>query len=92
MSIDKVLDDYKLVIIEGIPIETVEMGTLCKPKEITRDDLLNAIGKETFDEVIKWEEKKEINTVMNIESTNKKTGKRRVFRIYWKHVQIFFEG
>lgn len=92
MSIDKVLDDYKLVIIEGIPIQRVKNGTLCKPKEITREDLLKAVGNETFGEFIKWEDKKEIHSVMNIECINKKTGERRVFRIYWKHVEVFFEG
>lgn len=92
MSIEKILDDYKLVIIEGIPVKEAVNGVICTPKEISREELLKAIGNETFADVIKWEDKKEINVTMNIENTNKRTGKKRYFKIYWKHTAVFFEG
>lgn len=91
MSIEKVLDDYKLVIVEGIPVKTVKEGKICKPKEITRDELLNAVGNETFGEVIKWEDKKQYNVKMQIESTNKKTNETRYFQIYWTRMLAFFD-
>lgn len=89
---DEVFEDYKLEIIEGIPIKTTSNGILCKPKEITREDLLKAIGNETFAEVIKFEDEKEVLKTMWIECIDKKTGDKRYFKIYWKHILYFFEG
>lgn len=76
MSIEKILDNYKLVIIEGIPVKKVENGVICTPKEISREELLKAVGNETFGDFIKWEDKKEINVTMNIQNTDKRTGKK----------------
>lgn len=91
MSIEKVLDDYKLVIIEGIPVKIVEEGIICKPKEITREDLLKVVGNDTFGEVIKWEDKKQYNVKMQIQSTDNKTNETRYFQIYWKRLLAFLD-
>lgn len=92
MSIEKILDDYKLVIIEGLPVKRVSNGVICTPKEITREDFLKAVGNETFGEFIKWEDKKETNVTMRIESEDLITGEKRYFKIYWKRTSFYFEG
>lgn len=91
MSIEKVLDDYKLVIVEGIPVKTVKEGKICKPKEITREELLKAIGNESFGEVIKWEDKKQYYVKMQIESTDIRTNETRYFQIYWERLLAFLD-
>lgn len=86
MALEKILDDFVLKFYETFPNTPGK-----RDKEITRDEFWLIVGNETFGELIKWEDKKQIGVTFNVDSTNSKTGKTRFLKASLVQVTFFFE-
>lgn len=86
MALEKILDDYVLKFYEIFPKIPGKIN-----KEITRDEFLSIVGNETFGELIKWEDRKQIGMSFNVECTDLKTGETRFFKASWVQTTFFFE-